>query len=319
MLDVVTLGEAMIQMTPTQSGLLRHARQFERYVGGAEANVAIGLVRLGHEAGWMSRVGADEFGACVQSTIRGEGVDVSQVVEDSEAPTGVYFKERRRSDMTRVYYYRDHSAASRMTPADLEAEYIAQAEYLHLTGITPALSETCRETVWEALRIAEAKEVAVSLDPNVRRKLWSEEAARTELCDMMPYVHTVLTGKGEATLLTDENEPAAAARALREMGPKQVVVRLGEEGALAVSDDGRLERRASIDVEVVDVVGAGDAFTAGYLAGQLRGRTVGQSLRLGNVAGGLATTVAGDSEGIPTWAEVQRFLHDETQAGDVDR
>jgi 2-dehydro-3-deoxygluconokinase len=319
MLDVVTLGESMIQMTPTQSGLLRHARQFERYVGGAESNVAIGLARLGHQAGWISRVGADEFGACVQAAIRGEGVDTSRVVEDEEAPTGVYFKERRRSDLTRVYYYRDDSAASRMAPSDLDVEYVAQAEYLHLTGITPALSETCRETVWEALRVAEAEDVAVSLDPNVRRKLWSEEEARTELREMMPYVHTVLTSEGEATLLTDVEDPTEAARVLREMGPEQVVVRLGADGALAVGEDGTLERRAAIDVEVVDVVGAGDAFTAAYLAGQLRDWSVGRSLRLGNVAGGLATTVTGDSEGIPTWAEVQPYLDGVAQGGDVDR
>lgn len=309
----------MIQMTPTQSGLLRHARQFERYVGGAESNVAIGLARLGHQAGWISRVGADEFGACVQAAIRGEGVDTSRVVEDEEAPTGVYFKERRRSDLTRVYYYRDDSAASRMAPSDLDVEYVAQAEYLHLTGITPALSETCRETVWEALRVAEAEDVAVSLDPNVRRKLWSEEEARTELREMMPYVHTVLTSEGEATLLTDVEDPTEAARVLREMGPEQVVVRLGADGALAVGEDGTLERRSAIDVEVVDVVGAGDAFTAAYLAGQLRDWSVGRSLRLGNVAGGLATTVTGDSEGIPTWAEVQPYLDGVAQGGDVDR
>lgn len=309
----------MIQMTPTQSGLLRHARHFERYVGGAESNVAIGLVRLGHQAGWISRVGADEFGACVQSAIRGEGVDTSQVVEDDEAPTGVYFKERRRSDLTRVYYYRHDSAASRMAPSDLDAEYVAQAEYLHLTGITPALSERCRETVWEALRIAEAEDVAVSLDPNVRRKLWSEEEARAELREMLPHVHTVLTSEGEATLLTGKEAPTDAARALREMGPEQIVVRLGADGALAIGEDDTLERRAAIDVEVVDVVGAGDAFTAGYLAGQLRDWSVGQSLRLGNVAGGLATTVTGDSEGIPTWTEVQPFLEAGAHNADVDR
>lgn len=319
MLDVVTLGEAMIQMTPTQSGLLRHARQFERYVGGAEANVAIGIVRLGHRAGWMSRVGADEFGACVQSKIRGEGVDTSRVVEDDEAPTGVYFKERRRADLTRVYYYRDGSAASRMEPSDLDADYIGEASCLHLTGITPALSDSCRETVWEALRIAEAEGVAVSLDPNVRRKLWSEAEARATLREMMPYVHTVLTSEEEAALLTDTPDPEEAARALRDLGPEQVVVRLGAEGALAVGADASVERRSAIDVEVVDVVGAGDAFTAGYLAGQLRDWPLGRSLRLGNVAGGLATTVYGDSEGIPTWEDVQPFLNNERRTGDVDR
>jgi 2-dehydro-3-deoxygluconokinase len=318
MLDVVTMGETMIQMTPTQTGLLRHAHAFERYVGGAESNVAIGLARLGHEVGWISRVGADEFGACVQSTIRGEGVDTTQVIRDEEAPTGVYFKERRRADHTRVYYYRDGSAASRLGPADLDPDYVDQADYLHLTGITPALSERCREATWEALRIADERDVAVSFDPNVRRKLWSEEEARSTLREMLPHVQIVLTGEGEATLLTGEADPEAAARALRELGPSQVVVRLGADGALGLGPDG-VERRAAIEVEPVDVVGAGDAFTAGYLSGQLRGESVGRSLQIGNVAGGLATTVRGDCEGLPTREEIEAYLNVSSDASDVDR
>lgn len=319
MLDVVTLGEAMIQMTPKQAGMLRHARQFERFVGGAEANVAIGLSRLGHSAAWISRVGADEFGACVRSTIRGEGVDTSHVIEDEKAPTGVYFKEQRRADLIRVHYYRDGSAASRLSASDLDPAYIAQAEYLHLTGITPALSSACREATWEALRIAEEHGVAVSLDPNVRRKLWSEDEARSTLREMIPHVHTVLTGAGEATLLSGEEDPESAARALRELGPAQVVVRLGEDGAFALAGEGDVRREPALDVEVVDVVGAGDAFTAGYLAGQLRDWGLRPSLKLGNVAGGLATTVPGDSEGIPTWTEVQPYLRDTDAPSDVDR
>jgi 2-dehydro-3-deoxygluconokinase len=317
MLDVVTMGETMIQMTPKQTGLMRHAHEFERYVGGAESNVAIGLARLGHEVGWISRVGADEFGACIQATIRGEGVDTSQVTRDASAPTGVYFKEQRRADHTRVYYYREGSAASRLVPSDLDPEYIGQADYFHLTGITPALSDRCREATWEALRIADEEGVAVSFDPNVRRKLWSEKEARSTIREMLPHVHTVLTGEGEATLLTGEADPEAAARALRDLGPSQVVVRLGADGALGLGPEG-IERENAIEVQTVDVVGAGDAFTAGYLSGQLRGESLGQSLRIGNVAGGLATTVHGDCEGIPTREEVEAYLG-RGNASDVDR
>jgi 2-dehydro-3-deoxygluconokinase len=201
----------------------------------------------------------------------------------------------------------------------LDPEYLGEAEYLHLTGITPALSDSCLEATWEALRIADEHDVAVSLDPNVRRKLWTEAEARSTLREMIPHVHVVLTGMGEATLLAGKQGPEVAARALHEMGPAQVVVRLGEDGALAVGEDGTVERRPAIDVKAVDVVGAGDAFTAGYLSGQLRGWDVAESLELGNVAGGLATTVAGDSEGNPTWEEAQPYLNEEEGATDVDR
>lgn len=308
MLDVVTIGESMVQLTPRRTGLLRYATHFERFVAGAASNVAIGLVRLGHTAGWISRVGRDEFGACVKAAVRGEGVDVSQVVSDSDAPTGVYFKERRQSNETRVYYYRAGSAASRLSPEDIDPEYLGAATYVHLTGITPALSATCREATREVLRIAGDQGVRVSFDPNIRRRLWSEDEAREVLLEMLPHTHLVLAGKDEAQLLSGEAMPEEAARSLRGMGPSQVVVRLGAEGALAVGPSGDVVRKPALPVEVVEPVGAGDAFNAGFLSGQLRGWSLGESLRLGNILGGLATTVPGDVEALPTQEEVQAFL-----------
>lgn len=308
MLDVVTIGESMVQLTPTTAGRLRYATRFERFVAGAESNVAIGLTRLGHAAGWVSRVGADEFGACVVSAIRGEGVDVSTVVRDLEAPTGVYFKERRQPRATHVHYYRAGSAASRLDPDDLRPEYIAQAQYLHLTGITPALSATCRETVWEALRIAGREGVRVSMDPNIRRRLWPDDEARAVLLEMLPRVDLVLASDDEALLLAETDTPEDAAHALRAMGPEQVVVRRGADGALAAGPSSEMEEAPAIEVEVVEPVGAGDAFNAGFLSGQLRGWDLGASLRLGNVLGGLATTAPGDVQALPTWEEAQARL-----------
>lgn len=316
MLDVVTLGESMVQLTPTRTGLLRYASHFERFVAGAESNVAIGLSRLGHRTGWIGRVGADELGACVVASIRGEGVDVSQVVYDEEAPTGVYFKERRHPGLTRVYYYRAGSAGSRLAPSNLDAAYIREARYLHLTGITPALSTSCRETVWRAIRIANEAQVPISFDPNLRRRLWAEEEARSVLLEMLACAHLVLASVEEAVFLTGEDDPEAAARILQDMGPGQVVVRLGADGALAIGESGALEYKPALAVDVVEAVGAGDAFNAGFLAGQLRRWDLAQSLHLGNILGGLATTVPGDVEGLPTWAEVQPYLGGEEM---VDR
>ena len=310
MLDIVTMGESMVQLTPTSTGRLRYATRFERFVAGAESNVAIGLTRLGHAAGWVSRVGADEFGACVVSAIRGEGVDVSQVVRDPDARTGVYFKERRQSNATHVHYYRSGSAASRLSPEDLNSDYLAQARYIHLTGITPALSASCRAAVEEALRIAEDTGARVSLDPNIRLRLWAEEEARAALLEMLPRVDVVLASEEEAQLLAEADTPAAAARWLRGRGPECVVVRRGAEGALAVGPSGDEVEEPALSVDVVEPVGAGDAFNAGFLSGQLRGWNLSDSLRLGNVLGGLATTAPGDVQALPTWEEVQAHLGD---------
>jgi 2-dehydro-3-deoxygluconokinase len=307
-MDVITIGESMVQLTPARTGRLRHATQFERFVAGAASNVAIGLTRLGHSTGWVSRVGAGEFGACVKAAIRGEGVDVSTVVSDSEVPTGLYFKERRRSSTTRMHYYRTDSAGSRLAPKDIDPEYIGNTEYVHLTGILPALSPTCRETTWTVLRTARDRDVRVSFDPNFRPALWTEPEARDVLQDMVPHIHLISTGTDEATLLTGKKAPEEAARSLLEMGTDQVVIRLEEEGALAIDEVGEIVREPALPVEVVEPVGAGDAFTAGFLSGQLRGKDLTTSLRIGNVLGGLATTAPGDVEALPTWEEVRAHL-----------
>src|SRR5687768_10368379 len=153
-LDVVTLGEAMIVMVPDRVGLLRNATRFERFVAGAESNVAIGLARLGHSVGFVTRVGDDEFGRTILATLRGEGIDVAHVRVDPAAPTGLFFKERRKPGETRALYYRAGSAASLLAPEDVPEDYIRDSRCLHLTGITPALSRSCRATIDRAIDIA---------------------------------------------------------------------------------------------------------------------------------------------------------------------
>ena len=306
-MDVVTLGEAMVLFVPDRIGLLRYAHTFSRYVAGAESNLAVGMARLGHKVGWISRVGDDEFGQYVQAFLRGEQVDVSQVLTDTGAPTGVFFKERRRSDSTRVYYYRKGSAASRMAPADLDPAYIGRASYLHLTGITPALSASCQQTVLHALDLAAAAGVPVSFDPNLRQKLWDPAAAKAAYLDILPRVSIVLTSEEEAALITGKSDHTRAARQLLEMGPQLVVIKLGAKGALGFTKDQKAFAPV-IPVDTVETVGAGDAFNAGFLSGQLRGWDLEASLKLGTILGALATTVPGDVDGLPDWEEIQPYL-----------
>lgn len=306
-MDVVTLGEAMVLFVPDRIGLLRYAHTFSRYVAGAESNLAVGMARLGHHVGWISRVGDDEFGEYVQAFLRGERIDVSCVKVDADAPTGVFFKERRRSDSTRVYYYRKGSAASKLTPDDLDAAYIKQARYVHLTGITPALGATCKATIMHALALAKEADVPVSFDPNLRQKLWDKEAARAAYLEILPHVSLVLTSEDEAALITGTTNHTEAARKIMEMGPSLVVIKLGAKGALGFTKDEKVFAPA-VPVDTVETVGAGDAFNAGFLSGQLRGWDLPASLKLGTILGALATTVSGDVDGLPDWEEIQPYL-----------
>ena len=238
--------------------------------------------------------------------IRGEGVDTSQVRIDPDAPTGVFFRERReaQSRPIEVVYYRRGSAASRLSVADLDAEYIATARFVHLTGITPALSASCRETTFAAAAIARGAGVPVVLDPNYRSKLWAPDEARRVLSDLAGHCDLLLAGLDEAELLTGEPDPETAARQLAARGPATVVVKLGGQGALAI-DGERVIRAAAAPLErVVDPVGAGDAFVAGLLAGRLRELTIEEALQLANRCGAQAMTAPGDMEALPLWQEV---------------
>ncbi|MEM3479562.1 MAG: sugar kinase, partial [Candidatus Bathyarchaeia archaeon] len=204
MLDVVTLGEMLVQFNPVTTGPLRHVVYFEKHAAGSEANFAIGMVRLGFKAGFITRVGNDEFGKYILSVLRGEGVDTSRVKIDYEAPTGIYFIQRGYPipERSSVLYYRRGSAASRMSPGDIDENYIKGSRLLHLTGITPALSESCREATFKSLRIAVENKIMVSFDTNIRLKLWLKaEKARETLLPMIEKADIVLTEPEDAEIL----------------------------------------------------------------------------------------------------------------------
>jgi 2-dehydro-3-deoxygluconokinase len=304
--EVVTLGETMILFLANTIGPLREAADFHRFVAGAETNVATGLCRLGHTAGWISRLSDDELGRTVAFRLRGEGIDISRAKIDAEAPTGLMVRERRELGPIDVIYYRRGSAASRMTPDDLDADYIAGARYLHLTGITPALSASCRETSFAAAKIARDAGVPVVLDPNLRFKLWSREDARATLRELATHADIILPGLEEAEFLTGETDPETAAHWFLEHAPtlSLVVMKLGAEGSMAVTRDGIVRVPATPLPRVIDPVGAGDAFAAGFYAGQLRGFAMAETLGLANRCGAWATTAPGDADVFPRWDEV---------------
>jgi len=303
-MDVVTLGETMVLFVPSTIGPLRYISRFEKTIGGAESNVAIGLARLGHQAGWVSRLGNDEFGLYVLNFIRGEGIDTSRVILDNDHSTAVFFKERHELNEPKVYYYRKGSAASYMGPEDLDESYIASAKFLHITGITPALSKSCRETVYAAIKLARKHQVTVVFDPNIRLKLWSSEEARMTLMDICKLCDIVMPGIDEGKLITGESHPEKIADALLCQGAKVVIIKLGEEGAYFQTHDEKGYIPAIKVSKVVDAVGAGDAFAAGLLSGLIRGSALPEAVQLGNRVASFALTVTGDVDGLPSWEQV---------------
>ncbi len=302
---VVTAGETMVLGVPARPGRLRHASSLELKIGGAESNLAIALSRLGLSAGWMSLIGDDEPGQLVLDRIRGEGVDTSMVRRVPDLPTGLYLREQVGRE-TRVYYYRGGSAASTMSGETFDPAYLRGAEFLHLTGITPALSAECRGFVLWAAREARGGGTRVSFDVNFRSKLWSAGEARAFAEEVMPQVDLLLIGDEEAAALWGR-EDEDLVRELAASGPREVVLKRGGEGSLALVE-GRVITQPAFPVDEVDPVGAGDAFDAGYLAGHLWELDPEERLRVANAMGALSVATLGDYEGLPDREELWAFL-----------
>lgn len=311
--DFVTIGESMVLLQPMGEGPLAYAPLFTRSIAGAEANVAIGLSRLGLKCRWIGRVGTDPFGDMILSGLAGEGVDVSFAERDGQFPTAIYFKEFKGYGDPNVYYYRKGSAASRLSPAHVKPEWFDGAGHLHVTGITPALGPDTADAVAKAMRLAREKGLTVSFDPNLRRKLWSEEDARRILLSLVPLCDLFLPGLEEAEFLLGERTEEEYGKSFLEMGPRTVVMKLGERGSVGFAGD-RVVRAEPYRVSrVVDTVGAGDSFAAGLLsvyldqtpddAGKLE-----RALLTANTMGALATQYRGDWEGLPKRDELQRIL-----------
>ncbi|RKN40526.1 sugar kinase [Streptomyces hoynatensis] len=271
-------------------------------LAGAEANVAVGLARLGHRARWAGRLGADEPGRVALRALRGEGVDVAHATLDPGAPTGAMLREARVADLARVHYWRAGSAASRQRPEDLAPALAAGARMLHLTGITAALGEGPLACVREAARHGHAHGWTVVLDVNHRTRLWPAEAAAAALRPLLPHVDVLIASEDELPLVAG---PEAAAEeeqvaSLLGSGVREVLITRGGRGAdrYAREAPGGVHAAAPA-VPVRDVVGAGDAFCAGYLSGLLDGLGPAERLARATTCGAFAVATSGDWEGLP--------------------
>ncbi|XID93953.1 sugar kinase [Paenibacillaceae bacterium WGS1546] len=307
--EVVTFGESMALLIGGAKGI-EHSGSMDKSYGGAESNVATGLARLGHRAGWFGLLGDDPMGRMILKSLRGEGVDVSRARLSAEAQTGLMLREEL-AGKTSVYYYRKLSAASGMKPEHLDPDYISQAKFLHVTGITPALSESCRRTVTEAVRIAKSNGVRVVFDPNLRLKLWTLDEARPVLMALAEEADYFLPGLDELKLLYETDDIGAIVDRLRRL-KAQSIVKGGKEETYVIRED-RVEAVPFYRAKhFVDPIGAGDGFCAGFVSGLLRGFDAAEAVRLGNLVGSLVVQMVGDWEGLPTKEEVDAIMDNKT-------
>jgi 2-dehydro-3-deoxygluconokinase len=304
--SVLTLGETMVLLDGVDQGFALGS-SFQLRVAGAESNFGIALTRLGVDVTWVSRLGADPLGDLVADTLRGTGLRV-RADRDAGAPTGVFFKWHEAGE-SRVLYRRAGSAASRMQPDAVAPDVLGGVQLVHLTGITTALSDSARSTVVALARAARDRDALVTFDPNWRPALWPGPGeAAAAMREILPFVDWYLCGEQEGRLLHDAGSAAEVRDAVRAAGARDAAVRVGSRGAVVWERDEPVEV-APVRLEtVIDEIGAGDGFAAGFAYGLLQGWAPVACARAGNLIAAHALRGTGDWETFPRLADVEDDL-----------
>ena len=289
MSEVILFGEPMAMFVAKTTGALYEVEEFTRMLAGAEVNVAIGLKRLGHTVSYVTKLGTDPFGTYIEKKLKEEGL-----VEKGDPE---------------VFYYRRNSAASHLSVEDVEKVNLDGARVLHITGIPPALSDSCRQATYRLIERAREKEMLVSFDPNLRPTLWgsTEEMIKT-INDIASRADIVLPGTGEGKILMGSEKPEEIGAFYRERGARTVIVKAGARGAYVDAEEKKGFFQGYKVEHVVDTVGAGDGFAVGVLSAYLEGRSLDEMVDRGNAIGAIQVSVPSDNEGLPTKEELDVYM-----------
>lgn len=306
MYDVVTFGEAMVRLSPPHFQRLEQARSLDLNVGGAELNVAAGVTRFGLKSAWVSKLPKNGLGYLIRDRAQEFGVDCSHLVWSDKGRAGLYFVEFGASPRaSSVLYDRANSAISLIQPGEVDwAKVFTGTKHFHMSGITPALSASAAETTAEALRAARKAGCTVSYDLNYRKKLWTPAEAKKVQEPLMAEVDILITTEEDTNVvfgIKERDYETVAEKLAQTFRFKIVAITLREDLSVWRNNwtaiayhEGKIYRDRKYEVEIVDRVGAGDSFTAGFLYGWLKEKDVQKGVQYGNAFAALKHTVPGD-------------------------
>jgi 2-dehydro-3-deoxygluconokinase len=306
MYDVVTFGEAMVRLSPPNSQRLEQTQSLDVHVGGAELNVAVGVTRLGMKSAWVSKLPKNGLGYMIRGRAQAFGVDCSHIVWSDKGRAGLYFVEFGASPRaSSVLYDRANSAISMIQPGEVDwPKVFSGSKHFHMSGITPALSASATQVTAEALKAAKKAGCTVSYDLNYRKKLWTPADARKIQEPIMTDVDILITTEEDTNVvfgIKEKNYEAVAEKLAQTFKFKVVAITLREDLSVLRNNwtaiayqDGKIYKDKKYEVEIVDRVGAGDSFTAGFLYGWIKEKDVEKGVRYGNAFAALKHTVPGD-------------------------
>lgn len=307
---VLLIGEPMGLFMAEDVGPLSRARRFTASIAGAEYNVAVGLARLGHTPAYCTRLGKDPIGRRILEGMAENHIDTALVSETQDYPTGLMLKGSTHEGDPEIAYYRQGSAASRMAPRDVDKLDLSGIDWLHVTGIFPAVSESAMSAAVRLLDRAAALDIPVSFDPNLRPQLWPDEKTMVKSLNRLAgYAQVVLPGIGEGRTLTGHEHEREIAGYYHALGAASVVVKLGDNGAYYSANSGESGYAPGVKVEkIVDTVGAGDGFAVGVISALIEGLSLSEAAKRGNAIGAIQISHKSDNEGLPTREELEAVL-----------
>lgn len=297
MADLYTFGEIMALFLATDTDSVRTANNYVMTAAGAESNVAVAATRLGLDVHLQSRLGIDQVGDNVLAQIAKEKVDTAHILRVPNY-TGALVRNRGLSEAPDVTYLRQSSAGSTISPEDIDVQVLSNSRWLHVTGITVALSQSASSAVEHALEIARSKSVPVSFDLNIRRKLWCPEAASTRLSELVHDLDLVTGGVDEYELVFGKKDPEANLATVISRGVRTAIMTAGPELMRIIHEGERFDFSPKA-IPTVDPVGSGDAFIAGTISGILGGLPFKEAIAQGSYCGGSVASILGDWAGLP--------------------
>lgn len=309
-MKIILMGEPMGLFMANETGDLSDVTGFTASIAGAEYNVAVGLARLGHQPAYCTRLGFDPLGEKILNGLRANGISTDLVSQAEGELTGLMLKGFNEHGDPDIAYYRKGSAASRITTHDIDRLDLFGCERLHITGIFPAVSESAMAATKRLVARAEALDIPISFDPNLRPQLWeSEKKMVSALNSLADSAETVLPGLNEGKILTGRDTPEGVAEFYHNRGVKNVVVKIGKDGAYFSEKGGHSGYSPAFPVKKkIDTVGAGDGFAAGVISALAEGETLEEAAFRGNVMGAVQIANKSDNEGLPTREQLAQII-----------
>ncbi|TDT62881.1 sugar kinase [Fonticella tunisiensis] len=312
--EIILVGEPMAMFIADYVGKLEDVEKFTRSLAGAEVNVCIGLKRLGYDVSYVTKLGVDPFGKYIKNFLDNEGIDTKYITFDSNYPTAFQMKSKVETGDPEVVYFRKGSAASHMSKEDIDRIDFESVRHVHVTGIPPALSLSCREATYRLIKKAREKGLFITFDPNLRPSLWpSKEEMVRVINDIASKCDMVLPGISEGVMLTGSENPNEIADFYLKLGVKIVIVKIGEKGAFVKTREESYTVPGFKVPMVVDTVGAGDGFAVGIISGLLEKLPLRDAVVRGNAIGSLQVMVPGDNEGLPDRAKLNQYLKEQAR------